>query len=108
MLNEKSMIVLATVGLIKKTVQMSEYFPQPKSLGGRMMVESELPNYATKAGLKNAIFVDMSKLAKKVDLAYLKSNVDKLNINKLKNVRTNLSNLKSKLDKLLILLLMLK
>ena len=108
MLNEKAMIVLATVGLIKKTVQMSEYFPQPKSLGGRMMVESELPNYATKAGLKNAIFVDMSKLAKKVDLAYLKSNVDKLNINKLKNVRTNLSNLKSKLDKLLILLLMLK
>ena len=108
MLNEKSMIVLATVGLIKKTVQMSEYFPQPKSLGGRMMVESELPNYATKAGLKNVIFVDMSKLAKKADLAYLKSNVDKLNINKLKNVRTNLSNLKSKLDKLLILLLMLK
>ena len=108
MLNEKAMIVLATVGLIKKTVQMSEYFPQPKSLGGRMMVESELPNYATKAGLKNAIFVDMSKFAKKVDLAYLKSNVDKLNINKLKNVRTNLSNLKSKLDKLLILLLMLK
>ena len=113
MLNEKAMIVLATVGVIKKTVQMSEYFPQPKSLEGRMMVESELPNYATKAGLKNAIFVDMSKLAKKVDLAYLKSNVDKLNINKLKNVRTNLSNLKSKLDKLdvdklLILLLMLK
>ena len=55
----------------------------------------------------------MSKLATKVDLAYLKSSVDKLNINKLKNVRTNLSNLKSKVDKLdvgklLILLLMLK
>ena len=31
---------------------MSEYFPELKSLRGRMMVELELPNYATKAGLK--------------------------------------------------------
>ena len=36
----------------------------------------------------------------KVDLANLKSNVDKLDIDKLKNVPTNLSNLKSKVDKL--------
>ena len=39
-------------------------------------------------------------LLKKVDLANLKSNVDKLNIDKFKNVPTNLSNLKSKVDKL--------
>ena len=41
-----------------------------------------------------------SKFAKKVDLASLKSNVDKLNIDKLKNVPTNSSNLKNKVDKL--------
>ena len=35
-----------------------------------------------------------------VELAKLKSNVDKLHINKLKNVVTNLSNLKIKIDKL--------
>ena len=35
-----------------------------------------------------------------VDLAKLKSNVDKFYINKLKNVVTNLSNLKIKIDKL--------
>ena len=35
-----------------------------------------------------------------VDLASLKSNVDKLDIDKLKKVPTNLSNLKSKVDKL--------
>ena len=35
-----------------------------------------------------------------IDLANLKSDVDKLDIDKLKNVPTNLSNLKSKLDKL--------
>ena len=34
------------------------------------------------------------------DLASLKSNVDKLDIDKLKNVPSNLSNLKSKVDKL--------
>ena len=39
-------------------------------------------------------------MAKKVDLASLKSNVDKLDIDQLKNVPTNLSNLKSKVDKL--------
>ena len=39
-------------------------------------------------------------LGKKVDLANLQSNVDKLDIDKLKNVPTNLSNLKSKVDKL--------
>ena len=39
------------------------------------------------------------KLLKKVDLASLKSNVGKSNIDKLKNIPTNLSNLKSKVDK---------
>ena len=38
-------------------------------------------------------------LLKKVNLANLKSIVDKLDIDKLKNVPTNLSNLKSKVDK---------
>ena len=40
------------------------------------------------------------KLLKKVDLASLKSNVDKLDTDKLRNVPTNLSNLKNKVDKL--------
>ena len=39
-------------------------------------------------------------MAKKVDFANLKSNVDKLDIDKLKNVPTGLSNFKSKVDKL--------
>ena len=37
----------------------------------------DLSNYATKSNLKNAAGVDTSKFAKKVDLANLKSNVDK-------------------------------
>ena len=75
---------------------MSKCFPEPKSFGKRMKVELDLSNYATKADLKKAATVDTSKFAKKFHLASLKSNVDKLDINKLKNVPTNLSNLKNK------------
>ena len=79
---------------------MSEYFPEPKSSGGKVKVELDLSNYATKADLKNATGVDTSDFAKKTDLANLKSDVDKLDIDKLKNVPSGLSNLKSKVDKL--------
>ena len=65
-----------------------------------MKVELDLFNYATKADLKNATGVDTSKVAKKVDLASLKSNVDKLDIDKLKKVPNSLSSLKSKVHKL--------
>ena len=60
----------------------------------------DLSNYATKADLKNTTGVDTSKFFKKVGLANLKSGVDKLDIDKLKNIPTDLSNLKSKVDKL--------
>ena len=79
---------------------MSEYFPEPKSSGGRVKVELYLSNYTTKADLKNATRVGTSKFAKRVHLANLKSNVDKLDIDKLKNGPSGLSNLKSKVDKL--------
>ena len=78
---------------------MSEYFPKQNFLGANVKVELDLSNYATKKDSINATGVQTSSLAKKVDLANLKSNVDKLDIDKLKNVPTNLSNLKSKVDK---------
>ena len=79
---------------------MSEYFPKLKYFAERVKVELDLSNYATKAGLKHVTGVDISGFAEKNDLANLKSDVDKLDIDKLKIVPTNLSNLKSKLDKL--------
>ena len=45
---------------------MSEYFPEPKSLGERMKTELDLSNYATKAGLKNATGVDVQHFLKKL------------------------------------------
>ena len=69
---------------------MSEYFPEPKSFGGRVKVELDLSNYATKTDLENATGVDTLSFAKNIDLAYLKSDIDKSYIDKLKNISTNL------------------
>ena len=77
---------------------MSEYFPELKSLGGKMKVELDLSNYVTKTDLKNATGVDT--FTKKVDLANLKYDVGKFDIDKLKNLPSSLNNLKSKVDKL--------
>ena len=66
MLNGKAAIVLLIVGLIKKTVKMSEYFSKPKSLGANVKVELDLSNYVTKADLKNASGVVRLKLLKKL------------------------------------------
>ena len=65
-----------------------------------MKVKLYLSNYATKSYLKNAAGSDTSKFAKTVDLVSLKSDVGKLDINKLKNVPSNLNNLKIKVDKI--------
>ena len=78
-------------------VQMSKYFPEPKSLG-EVEVALDLSNYATKTNFKNAVGIGTSSFAKNVDLVSLKSDVDKLDIDKLKNVATNLSNLKSNVN----------
>ena len=79
---------------------MSEYFSAPKYLGGKVKFELDLSNFATKTDLKNATGIDTSSFAEKVNLANLKSNVDKLDIDKLKIIPTSLSNLKSKTDKI--------
>ena len=84
----------------KDIVQMSEYSTETKSFGGREKVELDLPNFATKGHLKNATIVDTSKFAKKIDLASLKSEVDKLDIDKLEKVPTHLSSLKNIVVKL--------
>ena len=61
---------------------MSEYFPKPKSLGENVKAELDLSSYATKADLKIATEVDTLDFAKNTDLANLKSDADKLDIEK--------------------------
>ena len=79
---------------------MSEYFPKPKSLEKIVKVELDWSNYATKTDLKNTTGVDTSSFAKKVDLATLKSYVDKLDVDNLENIPNGLSSFKNKVYKL--------
>ena len=65
-----------------------------------MKVELDLSNYATKTDLKNATGIDTSSFTKKDDLASLKSNVDKLCIDKLRNFKSKVDKLD--VDKLLL------
>ena len=73
---------------------MSQYFPKPyEPFGGDINVKVDLSNYATKADIKNISNVDTSSFALKTNLANLKTEVNKLDIDKLVPVATDLSKL---------------
>ena len=75
---------------------MSQYFPKSYELfGGDINVKVDLSNYATKKDIKNISDVDTSSFALKSNLASLKTEVDQLDIDKLKTLPNNLSNLNS-------------
>ena len=63
---------------------MSQYFPKPyEPFGGDINVKVDLSNYATKADIKNISHVDTWSFALKSNLAGLKTEVGKLDIDKL-------------------------
>ena len=71
---------------------MSQYFPKPyEPFGGDINVKVDLSNYVTKADMKNISHVDTSSFALKTNLANLKTEVDKLDIDKLVPIPTDLS-----------------
>ena len=73
---------------------MNQYFPKPyEPFGGDINVKVDLSNYATKTDIKNISHVDTSSFALKSNLASLKTEVDKLNIDKLGPVPADLSKL---------------
>ena len=73
---------------------MSQYFPQPfRSFGGNINIKVDLSNYATKTDLKNVTHVDTSNFPVKTNLAGLKTQVDKLNTDKLAPLPVDLSKL---------------
>ena len=117
MSNGTAVIVYLIVGLIKKIwcdssvclktrflsymfktrfniIKMSQYFPKPhEAFSGNIKVKVDLSNYATKADIKNISHVDTSSFALKTNLANLKTEVDKLDIDKLVPVPVDLSKL---------------
>ena len=72
---------------------MSQYFPKPfnSQFGGSIKVKIDLSNYATKTGIKNISHADTSCFALKTDLANLKTEIDKLDIDKLVPIPVDLS-----------------
>ena len=73
---------------------MSQYFPKPyEPFGGDINVKVDLSNYATQADIKNISHIDTSSFALKTKLANLKTEVDKLDIDKLVPVPVDLSKL---------------
>ena len=72
---------------------MSEYFPKPQSHEENIKVKIDLSDYATKEDIKNITHIDTSNFALKTNLSSLKTEVDKLDIDKLVPVPTDLSKL---------------
>ena len=69
------------------------YYPPYKSSSNNVKVELDSINYATKTDLKNVTHVDVSSFASKTNLAALKTEVDKIDTDKLKTAPTDLAKL---------------
>ena len=69
----------------RSLIKMSKYLPKPfnSHFGDSIKVKLDLSNYATKTDIKNLSHVDTSSFALLPNLASLKTEVDKLDINKL-------------------------
>ena len=72
---------------------MSQYFPPYNNSSENIKVELDLTNYATKDDVTNITHVDLSSFASKTNLAALKTEVDKIDADKLKTVPVDLAKL---------------
>ena len=78
----------------RSDIKMSQYFSKTfRRFEGNINVKVDLPNYTTKTDLKNVTCVDTSGFALKTNLASLKTEVDKLDIDKLVPFPVDLSKL---------------
>ena len=77
---------------------MSQYYPPYKSSSNNIKVELDLANHATKTDFKNITHVDVSSFASKTNLAALKTEVDKINADKLKTTPVDLAKLNNAVE----------
>ena len=90
--------------------RMSTYYPPYKSSSNNIKVELDLTNYATKDDVKNITHVDVSSFASKTNLAALKTEVYKIDADKLKTLPVDLAKLTNTVENDLVkkLIIMLK
>ena len=74
---------------------MTAYYPPYKSSSNNVKVELDLTNYTTKTDLKNITHVDVSSFGSKTNLAALKTEVDKIDVDKLKTTPIDLDRLRN-------------
>ena len=77
----------------KRVYYKMSYYPPCKSSSNNIKVELNLTNYATKTDLNNITHVDTSSFASRTNLAALKTEVDKIDIDKLKTAPVELAKL---------------
>ena len=77
----------------KRVYYKMTYYPPYISSSSNVNVELDLTNYTTKTDLKNITHVDVSSFANKTNLASLKTEVDKIDVDKLKTVPVDLAKL---------------
>ena len=69
------------------------YYPPYNNSSNNIKVELDLSNHATKDDVKNITHVDVSSFASKTNLAALKTEVDKIDTDKLKTTPADLAKL---------------
>ena len=92
-MTKKLLVVFMIENYKRLYYKMSTYYPPYKSSSNNIKVELDLTNYATKTDLKNITHVDVSSFASKTNLAALKTEVDKIDADKLKAVPVDLAKL---------------
>ena len=74
------------------------YYPPYRRSRNNIKVELDLANYATKTDLNNITHVDVSSFASKTNLAALKTEVDKIDADKLKTTPADLTKLTNAIE----------
>ena len=77
---------------------MTQYYPPYRNSSNNIKLKLDLVNYATKTDLKNITHVDVSSFASKTNLAALKTEVDKIDTDKLKTTPTDLAKLTNAIE----------
>ena len=77
---------------------MTENYPPYRSSSNNIKVKLDLVNYATKTDLKNITHVDVSTFASKTNLTALKTEVDRIDTDKLKTTPVDLAKLTNAIE----------
>ena len=98
----KKLQVVFMIENYKRVYYKMSYYPPYKSSSNNIKVELDLTNYATKTDLKNITHVDVSSFASKTNLAALKTEVDKIDVAKLKTLPVDLAKLTNTVENILV------